>query len=66
MGKPSDSFETLYGKRLHKQLMQIFNDPTHPTAWTTDAATGIEAFFFPKTNTNRYKASFLPSALVSF
>ena len=31
-----------------------------------DVATGVEDFLLPRTNTNRYKASFLPSALSVF
>ena len=31
-----------------------------------DTATRVEDFVLPKTKTNRYKASFLPSALSSF
>ena len=64
VGKPLDSFKTLHEKRLYKKLMQILNDPTHPMRHYFDSRRG--RFLLPRTNTNRYKASFLPSALSVF
>ena len=58
--KPLDSFKTLHEKRLYIKLMQILNDPTHPMRHYFDRS---GRFLLPRTNTNRYKASFLPSAL---
>ena len=68
MGMPLDSFKTLYEKRLFKTLMQILNDPTHPMRHYFDSrhSNRSRRFLFPKTNTNCYKASFLPSALSVF
>ena len=37
MGKPLDSFKTLYEKRLYGKLMQILNDPTHPMRHYSDS-----------------------------
>ena len=65
MGKPLDSFKTLHEERLYRKLMQILNDPTHPVRHYF-ATTGVKDFLLPRTNTNRYKASFLPSALSVF
>ena len=65
MRKPLDSFKTLREKRLYRKLKQILNDPTHPMRHYF-ATTGVEDFLLPRTNTNRYKASFLPSALSVF
>ena len=68
VGKPLDSFKTLHEKRLYRKLMQILNDPTHPMKHYFDSRrsnrNGI--FLLPRTNTNRYKASFLHSALSVF
>ena len=63
-GKPLDSFKTLYEKRLYRKLMKILNDPTHPVRHYFDCRRSNRSgrFFLPRTNTNRYKASFLPSA----
>ena len=62
---PLDSFKTLYEKRLFKKLMQILNDPEHPMSYYSDSRRSNRSgrFLLPKTNANRYKASFLPSAL---
>ena len=64
MGMPLDSFKTLYEKRLFKKLMQILNDSAHPMRRYFDSRRSNRSgrFSLPKTNTNRYKASFLPSA----
>ena len=68
VGKPLDSFKTLHEKRLYRKLMQILNDPTHPMRHYSDSRrrnrSGI--FLLPRTNTNRYKVSFLPSVLSVF
>ena len=68
VGKPLDSFKTLNEKRLYRKLTQIFNDPTHPMRHYFDSrrSNRIGRFLLPRTNTNRYKASFLPSALSVF
>ena len=68
VGKPLDSFKTLHEKRLYRKLTQIFNDPTHPMRHYFDSrrSNRIGRFLLPRTNTNRYKASFLPSALSVF
>ena len=64
VGKPLDSFKTLQEKRLYRKLMQILNDPTHPMRHYFDSRRSNRSgrFLLPRTNTNRYKASFLPSA----
>ena len=64
VGMPLDSFKTLCEKRLLKNLMLISNDPTHPVRHYFDGRRSNRSgrFLLPKTNTNRYKASFLPSA----
>ena len=66
VGKPLDSFKTLHEKRLYRKLMQILNDPTHPMRHYFDSRRSNRRFLLPRTNTNRYKASFLPSALLDF
>ena len=45
VGKPLDSFKTLYEKHLFKKLMQILNDPTHPMRHYFDNATGVENIY---------------------
>ena len=65
MGKALDSFKTLHEKRLYRKLMQILNDPTHQRD-TILIADRSGRFLLPRINTNRYKASFLPSALSVF
>ena len=68
VGMPLDNFKTLFEKRLFKKLMQILNDPTHPVKHYFGSRRSKRSgrFLLPKTNTNRYKASFLPSALLVF
>ena len=68
MGKPLDSFKTLHEKRPYRKLMQILNDPTHPMRHYFDSRHSNRSgrFLLPRTNTNCYKASFLPSALSVF
>ena len=55
--------------------MQVTNRGSRParkartavdTTLIADVATGVEDFLLLRTNTNRYKASFLPSALSVF
>ena len=69
MGKPLDSFKTTQ-KRLYRKLMQILNDPTHPMRHYFDGKRYVTQqgwkIFTSENNTNRYKASFLPSALSVF
>ena len=64
----SHSFKTLHEKRLYRKLMQILNDTTHPMRHYFGSRRGNRSgrFLLPRTNTNRYKASFLPSALSVF
>ena len=68
MGKPLDNFKTLHEKRSYRKLMQILNDPTHPMRHYSDSRQSNRSgrFLLPRTNTNCYKASFLPSALSVF
>ena len=68
VGKPLDSFKTLHEKRLYRKLMQILNNLTHPMRHYFDSRRSNRSrrFLLPKTNTNRYKALFLPSALSVF
>ena len=68
MGKPLDSFKTLLEKKLYRKLMQILNDPTHRMRHYFDCRRSYRSgrFLLPRTNTNRYKPSFLPSALSVF
>ena len=68
VGMPLDSFKKIYVKRLFKKLMQILNDPTHPMRryFHSRRSNRSGRCLLPKTNTNRYKASFLPSALSVF
>ena len=71
MGKPLDTFKTLPEKRLYRKLMQILNDPTHPIRHYFDSRRSGRynrsgRFLLLRTITNRYKASFLPSALSVF
>ena len=49
-------------------FMQILNDPTHTVRHYFDSRCSNRSgrFLLPRTNTNRYKASFLPSALSVF
>ena len=67
VGKPLDSFKTLHDKRLYRKLMQILN-PTHPMRHYFDSRrrNWSRRFLLPRTNTNHYNASFLPSALSVF
>ena len=68
VGKPLDSFKTLHEKRLYRKLMQILNDPTHPMRHDFDSRRSNRSgrFLLPRTNTNCYKALFLPLALSVF
>ena len=68
MGKPLDSFKTLHEKRLYRKLMQILNDPTNPMRHYFDSKHSNRSgrFLLLRTNTNRYKALFLPLALSVF
>ena len=68
VGKPLDSFKIFYTKRDYRKLMQILNDPTHPMRHYFDSRRSNRSgrYLLPRTNTNRYKASFLPSALSLF
>ena len=68
VGKPLECFKTLHEKRLYRKLMQILNDSTHPLRHYFDSRRSNRSgrFLLPRTNTNRYKASFLPSALSIF
>ena len=68
MGRPLNSFKTLHEKRLYRKLKQILNDLTHPMRHYLDSRRRNRSgrFLLPRTNTNRYKASFLPSALSVF
>ena len=63
-----DSFKTLHEKRLYRKLMQILNDPAHPVRHYFDSIRSNRSgrFLLPKINTNRYKVSFLSSALSVF
>ena len=65
MGKPLDSFKTLHETKLYRKLMQILNDSTQPMRHYFDSNRSGRVLL-PRTNTNRYKASFLPSALSVF
>ena len=59
----------LYTKRdCTENKMQILNDPTHPMRHYFDSRCSNRSgrFLLPRTNTDRYKASFLPSALSVF
>ena len=66
--KPLDSFKSLLEKRLYRKLTQILNDPTHPMRHYFDSRRSNRSgrFLLPRTNTNRYKGSLLPSALSVF
>ena len=68
VGKPLDSFKTWHEKRLYRKLMQILHDPTHLIRHYFDSRRSNRSgrFLLPRANTNRYKASFLPSALSGF
>ena len=68
VGKPLDNFKTLHEKRQYRKLKQILNDPTHPVRHYFDSRRSNRTgrFLLPRTNTIRYKASFLPSALSVF
>ena len=68
VGKSLDSFKILHEKRLYRKLMQILNDPTHPMRHYFDSRRINRSgrFLLARTNTNCYKASFLPSALSVF
>ena len=68
VGKPLDSFKTLHEKRLYRKLMQILNGPTYPLRHYFDSRRSNRSgrVLLPRKNTNRYKASFLPSALSVF
>ena len=68
VGKPLDNFKTLHEKRLYRKLMQILNNPTHPIRYYFDSRCSNRSgrFLLLRTNTNCYKASFLPSALSVF
>ena len=61
-------FKALHEKRLYRKIMRILNDPTQPMRHYFDNRHSNRSgrFLLPRTNTNRYKASFLPSALTVF
>ena len=52
-------------KRPYRKLMQILYDPTHPMRHYFDSrhSNRSRRFLLLRTNTNRYKALFLPSTL---
>ena len=66
--KPLGSFKTLHEKKLYRKLMQILNDPTQPVRHYTDSRRSNRSgrYLLLRTDTNRHKASFLPSALSVF
>ena len=69
LGKPFDNCKTHCEKRrLLKKRMQIPNDTIYPSRRHADSrrSTRRGRFRFPNTNTNRYRASFQPSALLVF
>ena len=68
VGKPLDSFKTLHEKRLYRKLMQILNNPTHPMRHYFDSrrSNRSKIFLLLRTNTNHYKALFLPLAVSVF
>ena len=68
IGKALDSFKTLHEKRLYIKLMQILSDSTHPMRHYFDSRRSNRngRFLLPRTNTNHYKALFLPSAVSVF
>ena len=68
VGKPLDNFKTLHKKKLYRKLMQILNNPTHPMRHYFDRRRSNRSgrFLLLRTNTNRYKAPFLPLALSVF
>ena len=61
MGKPLDSFKTLHEKRLHRKLMQILNDPTHPTRHYFDSR-----LTEPRVKTKLYNSLYLFSGVKIF
>ena len=58
-------FKTLHKKRLYRKLMQILNSPTHPMRHYFESRRSNRSgrFLLLRTNTNCYKAMFLPMAL---
>ena len=68
MGKPLYSLEALHEKRLYRKIIQILNDLKHPMRHYFDSRRSNRSgrFLLPRTNTNRYKSPFLPSALSVF
>ena len=68
VGKTPDSFKILHEKGPYRKLMQILNNPTLPMRHYFDSRRSNRSgrFLLQRTNTNRYKASFLPSALSVF
>ena len=67
VGKPLDTIKTLHEKRQYNnnKILQILNDATllmrHYFYSRRSDRSG--RFILPRTNSNRYKTSFLPSAL---
>ena len=68
VGKPLDNFKTLHKKKLYRKLMQILNNPTQPMRhyFVRRHSNRSGRFLLLRTNTNCYKASFLPLALSVF
>ena len=69
VGKPFDNFKTLREKRrLSKKRMQTPNDTIQSSRRYVDSRRSSRRgrFRFPNTNTNRYRVSFQPSALLVF
>ena len=60
VGKPLDSFKTLYEKRLYRKLMQILNDPTHPVRHYFGSRRSSRSGRFNFTSENKYKPRFYP------
>ena len=68
VGEPLNNFKTLHEKRLYRKLMQNITCPTHPVRhyFNSRHSNRSGRFWLLRTNTNRYKALFLPLALSVF
>ena len=68
IGKPQDTFDTLYDRRVACKLTTINKDNTHPLWAEFDCLRIVRSgrFRIPKARTSRFLNSYVPSAVRSF
>jgi hypothetical protein len=65
VGRKQDDIETMYGGLVTKKLTAIWNDDTHPLRPEFDFRLNDRSgrIRVPRTRTNRYRQSFIPTAI---